>query len=295
MNLFSQIATIGLNAKARFTSANVFGTPQIGPNQENVSLPDADVAYTFDALLIGAATAATIELVSNTDGDDFAWIDGVAQVNTATAVGTITLTGNATITVTAAGMTGSPKAISVAVASGDTAAVWAGKVRTALAADTAVSELFTVGGAGADFSLTRKPLATYTVGSESIPAYPATDATLNIAFTNGTCTGITPDATSTATTAGTATSGVYAPDCDGKDFEGVAIPAGWDLLGIQIKGVLGDAEASLAVAGLSSAPCGIDDQALALTYGAQPAATGDLIITSGAETSIVKVIVLGKL
>jgi len=295
MNLFSQIATMGLNAKARFTSANISGTPQIGMNQETISMPDANVAYTFDALLVDASTSATIELVSNTDNGDFAWVEGVPQVNTATAVGTITLAGSATITVTAAGMTGSPKAISVAVASGDTAEVWAGKVRTALAADADVSALFTVGGTGADFSLTRKPLETYPVGTESIPVYPATDATLNIAYTNGTCTGITPDATSASTTAGTATSGVYAPDVDGKDFEGVAIPSGWKVLAIQIKGISGDAEVSSAALGMNLSHVAANDCMLVNTYGTQPDATGDIEISTGSLTSVVSVTVFGKL
>lgn len=116
-------------------------------------------------------------------------VAGVAQVETATIVGTITLGGNATITVTAAGMTGSPKAISVAVLLNDTASVVAGKARTVLAADVDVTALFAVSGAGADIILTAlQPLAN--------------DATLNIASANGTCTGLTAAPTSANTTAG---------------------------------------------------------------------------------------------
>jgi hypothetical protein len=122
-------------------------------------------------------------------------------------------------------MTGSPKTISVAVLNGDTAATWAGKVRTALAADAAVSALFTVGGTTTAISLTRKATATYTVGSVSVPLYAANDATLNIALDNGTSTGITPAATSANTTGGTLTAGVYLLDGDGKDFEGNTLSA----------------------------------------------------------------------
>lgn len=114
---------------------------------------------------------------------------GVFQVETAVVVGTITLGGNATVTVTAAGMTGSPKAISVAVLLNDTAAQVAAKIRTALALDADVTALFSVGGTGADVSLTALQSA-------------ANDATLNIAYTNDTCTGLTPDASSNNTTAG---------------------------------------------------------------------------------------------
>jgi hypothetical protein len=113
----------------------------------------------------------------------------VAQVETATAAGTITGDGNAAVIVTAVGMTGTPKTIDVAVVSGDTPAVWAGKVRTALAADGAVTALYAVGGTTTAIKLTRK-----------VPA--ANDGTLNISLDNGTCTGITTAASSANTTAG---------------------------------------------------------------------------------------------
>lgn len=297
MNLFSQIANIGLNAKARYTSANISGTPQVGPNSETVSLSDANVIYSFDALLIGASEVAEIDLVSNTEDtspNPWNWVDGTAQVETATAAGTITLTGNASVVITATGMTGTPKTIAVAVTSGDTAAVWAGKVRTALAADSAVAAMFTVGGSTTEISLTRKATTTFTVGTETISKYPA-DITLNISLDNGTCTGITTAATSVATTAGVATSGVYAPDVDGKDFEGVAIDAGWKLQAIHAAGILGDATLTLAIAGLSSAPVAIHNQVLSILDGTEPSATGNIVITSGAVDSIVRVTVLGKL
>lgn len=112
-----------------------------------------------------------------------------AQVETATVVGTITTAGNATVTVTAAGMTGSPKAITVALAESDNAAAIAGKIRTALAADDDITELFAVSGATDKVILTRL-----------IPV--ANDTTLNIAVADDTSVGITEDATSDNTTAG---------------------------------------------------------------------------------------------
>jgi hypothetical protein len=113
----------------------------------------------------------------------------VSQVETATVVGTIVDAGDAAVTVTAAGMTGTPKTINVAVAALDTAAQVAGKIRTALGLDAAVIALFTVGGASATVTLTR-----------IAPA--ANDGTLNISIDNGTCTGLTTAATSANTTAG---------------------------------------------------------------------------------------------
>jgi hypothetical protein len=114
---------------------------------------------------------------------------GTPQVETATAVGTITLTGNAKVTVTSAIIAGSPRIILVAVTNADTASVWAGKVRTALSNDVEVSDAYIVSGAGASIVLTARHTA-------------PNDTTLNIALDNDTCTGITPAPTSANTTAG---------------------------------------------------------------------------------------------
>lgn len=112
------------------------------------------------------------------------------QQETATAVGTIgTGGGNISVVVTAAGMTGTPKTILVPAVEGDVATVWAGKVRTALTNDAAVSAVFTVSGADDKIILTKKVKA-------------ANDATMNIALDNGTTTGVTTAATSEDTTTG---------------------------------------------------------------------------------------------
>src|SRR5687767_3324545 len=113
------------------------------------------------------------------------------QVETATIVGTITGTGNASITVTSARMAAgvSPKTISVAVTSGDTASIVGLAVRIALAFDADVSDLFLISGSGANVVLTRRVAE-------------ANDTTLNVASANGTCTGLTAAPTSTNTTTG---------------------------------------------------------------------------------------------
>lgn len=114
-----------------------------------------------------------------------------APTSVNTTAGVASGTGNASVTVTGAGISGSPVVVPVAVVAGDTAATWAEKVRTALAANSAISSLYTVGGSTTSISLTR-----------TVPA--ANDATLNIALANDTCTGINAAATSTNTTAGVA-------------------------------------------------------------------------------------------
>jgi len=157
----------------------------------------ADTSSAGTASIHGGAT--TVSLVDGMgviqiDGDAAAWLSGVAQVETATVVTAsgATTAGDATVIVTAAGMTGTPKTLNVALLLTDnTAALVATKIRAALAADTAVSAKFTVGGTGAAIVLTKKVKA-------------ANDTTLNVSIDNGTCAGLTTAASSADTTAGVA-------------------------------------------------------------------------------------------
>lgn len=108
-----------------------------------------------------------------------------SQVETATVAGTVVNPGNATVIVTCTGMTGTPITTNVAVVAGDTASVVAGKIRTALNAVVNITNYLTVGGSGVYVTLTR-------LNSASI-------SNLNISIDNGTCTGLTPAATSANT------------------------------------------------------------------------------------------------
>ena len=155
---------------------------------------------------IDARTAADTALQENIDEvqDDLdTWdvleltaepVDGVLgakQITTQTVIGTVLTGGTAITTVTAVGLlTGSPLVVTFAVDAGDTPSVVAAKAAAALELSVAAA-LYEVDNIGASYALTRRIEA-------------ANDATLNIAITNGTCTGLTPDATSTATQAGLA-------------------------------------------------------------------------------------------
>jgi hypothetical protein len=120
---------------------------------------------------------------------------GVAQVETATAVGLPTGDGNVDVTVTGAGIVGSPLILNVPVFYGDDNIAWAGKVRAALAGNAAITALYAVGGSADAITLTRTTLA-------------ANDVTLNLALANGTPDPvITPAATSVNTTTGVAATG----------------------------------------------------------------------------------------
>lgn len=112
----------------------------------------------------------------------------VAQVETATAVGTITTTGDAEITVTSA-LFEADVVVAVPVVENDNASAIALAIRTALAADEDITANFVVSGA------TDKVILTAIV-----PV--ANDATLNIAIADDTSAGITEAASSANTTAG---------------------------------------------------------------------------------------------
>ncbi len=112
----------------------------------------------------------------------------VQQVETATIVGTVSKEGTATVTVTSA-LYAADKVMHVAVAVDDNASAVAEKIRAYI--EPILEDEFTVSGEGASVVLTAVAPA-------------ANDDTLNIAFANGTCEGLTPDATSDNTAAGVA-------------------------------------------------------------------------------------------
>jgi len=222
MNLANSRATIGLTTKATPTSTAVNGSVQIGDNPQTITFPDANVGYSVRAFFAAGAPTFNLALTTGATTGSTAFVTGVAQVETATAAGTCTTSGDVTVTVTSAGMTGSPLAVTVPILNGDTASVWAGKVRTALTANATIAARFTVSGTTTSIILTRKPGEVLTDGVNTVNLFVANDSTLNIALAGP--AGVTTAGTSANTTAGTVTSGVYILDGDAKDFEGVTIP-----------------------------------------------------------------------
>lgn len=106
-----------------------------------------------------------------------------SQIDTATVVGIITTSGNATVVVTAAGVTGSPKTVSVPVSLGDNAAQVAAKITTALKADSVINAFLFISNTD----------ATVAISPQSATA---NDSTLNLSVDNGTCAGLTATPTS---------------------------------------------------------------------------------------------------
>ena len=163
-----------------------------------------DAAFTTTLSIADASSAGTATIVSTTltfvngvativvSGDAAAWLGGTAQVETITCTaGESTGAGDITMTITAAGMSNSPKAVVVAIgAEDDTVGEVGALVRAALALDADVSSFFTVSGAAGAVVLTA-----------ITPA--ANDGTVDFGFVDTDTTGVTFGA-STATTAGVA-------------------------------------------------------------------------------------------
>ena len=109
------------------------------------------------------------------------------QTETATVAGTIATPGNSAVVVTCTGMTGSAITTNVPVLATDTAIIVAGKIRAALLNVANIANFATVGGTGANVTLTR-----VSPGATVISDF-------NISVDNGSCTGLTPAPTSAVT------------------------------------------------------------------------------------------------
>lgn len=268
MAISSAFAYYGLQANAEMTGQGVNGTVSIGPGQTNVPLTAATEALSFVVEVDGAGTV-DVDMDTGVATPSGA---GTAQVETATAAGTITGSGNATVTVTGDDIEGSPLAVSVAVTATDTAATWAGKVRTALGLQSAITDVYTVGGASTSITLTRTA-ARYN------------DSTLNIALANGTCTGITEAASSANTTAGVNPARCYrltGTTLAGDDFEGKTVPTigGWHGVLIRVD------EETNSAGYLVSETDGVAAQSIKLRKNGGALLWGTTVEVPGFETSL---------
>jgi len=214
MTLSGTEVRFGLLATADPTAVNISGSQSIGTSARALVYTDVpDVAYSL-GMLIQAGVTLTLTLST---GVVTGTVAGTNQVETATIVAAsgATTAGNLNVTVTSALVTGSPLLVPVALLLTDnTASLVATKVRAALTATAAITAHYTVGGTGANYTLTAIEKA-------------ANDSTLNLAHANGTCVGITAAPTSTNTTAGVGTSRAFkftGVTWDATDYEGRALP-----------------------------------------------------------------------
>ena len=272
-------AYYGLLATGTPTKTQVDGSTQIGVGSTVLTLTGATKAYCVSATLASATDTLTIDTAT---GIATIGTAPVSQVETATIVAAAgaTSSGNLAVTVTAAGVTGSPLAIPVALVTGvdTTASLIAAKVRTALGANTALAALYTVGGTGANITLTR------TVAANN-------DSTLNIAVAAG--LGVSAITTSTNTTAGVGGVVLTNNTGDGKDFEGISLGEMQDVYGIMIKVLTGVVSFDCNSGNFESTQ--LSEFGLMSWFTPTPGGTGDFVITSlSAPTSTVEVTIFAS-
>ena len=182
---FQQVAYIGANEGRQFARPGSMTSASFESMATFDTLDAAEVFLLSVPTDLRNQAGATAILGKRT-------VEGTKQVETATVSTAPTGNGNATITVTAANVTGSPIATTVALLSTDTVTTAAAKIVTALNAVTEIRKRF---------------IATSSVGAVILTATraAANDATLNVAIANGAPSpGLTAAATSTNTTAGVA-------------------------------------------------------------------------------------------
>lgn len=176
-------------AAALAADADIAAEFTVAANDDDVVLTaiyaDSNDATLAVALTSDGATGVTVGASGNTT----AGVAPVCQVETATVVGTITTAGTCAVTFTTA-LLAEPLVVNVALAEGDEPADAAEKIAAYVQAMD-ICDYFTIEADGADIVMTAKTAA-------------ANDETLNIAYNNGTCEGLTPAATSADTTAGVA-------------------------------------------------------------------------------------------
>ena len=239
MTLTQAQTTYGLRAFGTPTGINIANDVQLGTPTSILRYNDTPtVAYSL-AMLIQDGDNLTMDFET---GAVSGTVAGTAQVETQTVVAAAgaTTAGNLNVTVTSAIVTGSPLVIPVALTlADDTAAKVATKIRAALNATAAITDHYTVGGTGDDYSLTT-----------SAVDHAANDSTLNLAHANDTSAGITNATTSTNTTAGVGTTRAYkftGETWDATDFEGRDLPTMTKVHSVLIRSASTSGEAQISI------------------------------------------------
>ena len=165
----------------------------------STTLPVSQTESVLVRPIVTAVSGTTVSLPNGTlTASNVGWkIEGSRQWEYLTVVVNSVVGGNAKTVVTAAGMTGSPKTITFAVTTGDSAATVASKLYNALNGDAAVTAVFDVYNSGANVYLRKKT---------------GTDTTVNFTIDNDTSTGISTLSTSSTGTIATWITAVGAND-----------------------------------------------------------------------------------
>lgn len=206
---------LSLGANIATADPNASGAARIGRDVLTL-FPSADIAWSARITFNGGS--ATLNVAASTLTADDA---PIAQVETATIVAAAgcTSSGNLSVTVTSNYISGTPVTVLVPLTTTahTSAALIAAAVRASLAANSAIAVAWTVGGTGADITLTRK-----------LDLLGTTDATLNIAI--AAARGVSAVVDSVATTAGQLGCSIERLGHSGDDLLASALPTAVNLL-----------------------------------------------------------------
>jgi hypothetical protein len=272
-------AIYGLLATGQHTKTQVANDCEIGLASTTLPLTGATKAYCVSATL---ASASDTLIIDTETGIATIGTAPVAQVETATVVAAAgaTSNGNLAVTVTGARITGSPLAVSVPLTTAaNTAALVAAQIRATFNATAAIASKYTVGGTGADVTLT-----------EIDPQN--NDTTLNIAITAG--LGVSAIVSSTNTTTGVGGVKLTNNTGDGNDFEGIPLGEMQDIFGMCVRNT--SIGSFLVDIGGGDFAVSLDEGAVS-TF-AKPGGTGDLIgtltITATSAPCAVEITILAQ-
>ena len=254
-------AVYGLSATSTPTKSQSDGSVLVGVGATTVALTGATKTYCISATLATGSDTLTIDTET---GIATIGTTPISQVETATVVagGGATSNGNLAVTVTAARVTGSPLAFSVALttATHTSATLIATAIKAEFNANAALTAVYTVGGSGAAITLTE-------TSAEN------NDSTLNVAITAG--LGVSAITNSTNTTTGVGGVKLTNNTGDGKDIEGVSLGAMETYYSILIKNTSAAASVTYAYgAGYSNNVSAGGFHLLGDTFG-----PGDIVLT----------------
>ena len=273
-------AVYGLSATGTPTKSQSDGAVLVGVGATTVALTGATKTYCVSATLASNADTLTINTVT---GVATIGTTPIPQVETATVVagGGATSNGNLAVTVTAARVTGSPLAFSVALttATHTTATLIATAIKAAFNDNAALTAVYTVGGSGAAITLTE-------TSAEN------NDSTLNVAITAG--LGVSAITNSTNTTTGVGGVKLTNNTGDGKDIEGVSLGTMTKIQSVLIKNTLAPGVVTYSFGSGFTGIIASDGFSLTADQNGSEIAMVDLVVTSQVDSAEVEITIVGQ-
>ena len=211
-----------LNASFQLPSTRPLSRGPLNFAMQSTASYEATNGYTRTLRIYSSAATGTLAIGTGAGSVSAAYVAPTAQVETITAVGTITTAGLARVVIAATDTT-LVQTISFAVNVDDTAATVAAKARAALNVDVKFKKSFTVSGTSTAIIITR------IVDDVGL----ANDSALSATLSNQTCAGLTTAASANTTAGALATGAKW--DATSGNPEGKAVDISPMLVAVQVE------------------------------------------------------------